>query len=121
MVTTLLTNIPSLNLSETISDLITRLCAGSELIYRLNIAGYKCSNVFDRYNCEDCILPVNIFTGELKGELCTACKLFFKLEREYYILRILQLIEEMVKQKEEKPEWMKTKKEKTAEIQMNLF
>lgn len=108
-----------MTLKGSIDDLISRLERGSRVIYDLNIAGHKCVNIFHKYDCEDCILPVNIFTGELKGELCTATKLFYKLERQYLLLRILQLVQEITKTKEWKPEWAGTQKK--AEVQMKLF
>lgn len=111
----------SLNLDETISYLIHRLWRVSEIIYALNIAGHKCHCYKDKYYGEDCILPVNLTTGQLKGELCVACKLFCKLERQYYILQICKIMEAHIKFLEEKPEWMKTKAEKQAETQLNLF
>lgn len=93
----------SLDLTQSLTSLHDRLLIGSKFVYSLNKSGHKCTNIFNKYNCEDC--------DGIK-ELCKAVKLFIKLEREYYLLQIYDIITRYI---------LQVREVKNPTYQMNLF
>lgn len=95
----------SLNLTQPVSQIAHRLAVGSEFVYNLHKSGARCTNIFKKYSCDIC--------ESSEKPLCKAIKLFIKLEREYYLLQIYDII--LRYSQIERPE------KKEPEIQMNLF
>jgi hypothetical protein len=109
----ILTPPESLTLSHFLSEVAHRLEVGSGIIYDLSIAGQRCTNIYRKFSCDVC--------ENMDKPLCKAIKLFIKLEREYYLLTILELIREIVRRKEEFPEWAKEQRKPQIKDQMKLF
>lgn len=82
-----------------------RLNKGIQVISDLHKSGHRCTNIYKKFSCTIC---------ECKDKpLCKAIKLFIKLEREYYLLQICDIISRYSQM--ERPE------KKQPEIQMKLF
>lgn len=86
-------------------SLLQRLVIGSGLIFDLHKSGHKCTNIYKKFSCDIC---------ECKDKpLCKAIKLFIKLEREYYLLQIYNIIFRYSR--------MERVEKKQPQIQGNLF
>lgn len=89
---------------------LSRLEYGSKFIYDLHKSGAKCTNIYRKFSCDVC--------ETIDKPLCKAVKLFIKLEREYYLLQIYDVLLKYIKKMEDLPEW--TIHQRRA-IQQKLF